>query len=370
MKILQIGTIDNVGGAAKLSFSIKQELDRRSIQNWVATNSKTENEERIIKINKKNTFFEKVLNKTLHTDGMFKKTYSDLKQLPFWKEIDIIHLHNIHGNYFNILDLPKISKEKKVLWTLHDPWLLTNKTKFVPEYKNIFSNENIIVNRLKNKAVRETNVVMISPSKWLSDKVKVEYPEKKVEIIHNGVDTNTFTQKSKTASRKILNLPINKKIVLSVSNGGKKNTGKGTYFLNSIEKDDDFKNTLFLSLGDKDHYVKDREMLSLYYSASDLLLYPSLADNSPLVIMESMSCGTPVVAFNTGGIPEIIDHTESGYIAKYKDLDDLVKGVWFILNHPDKNKLGNDARKKIVEDFNIDNMIDNYISLYKSTLNI
>jgi len=345
MKILQIGTTDNLGGAAKLSYSLKQELDQRSISNFMAVKDKTETDKNIVEINKKSFFIQKVINKLLHADGLFKQTYKQLHELPYWDEVDIVHLHNIHGNYFNILDLPKITKEKKIIWTLHDPWLLTDKPKLAPEYKNIFRNENIFVKKLKKTVINNSEITIIAPSNWLKNIVEINYPKKSVRVINYGIDTDVFSLKDKITSRKILNLPTERKIILSISNGGKNNIDKGTYFINEIEKKEEFKDAIFISIGDKDHYIKDTETLSLYYSSADLLLNPSLADNSPLTIMESMSCGTPVVAFRTGGIPEIIDHKINGYIAEYKNFSDLLAGVEFVLNHPDKISLQNKARE-------------------------
>ena len=294
---------------------------------------------------------------------MVKNTFGEIKKLPFWNQIDLIHFHNLHGGYFNIFSLPKLSKAKKCIWTLHDPWIINDKEALVPEYKNIFKNENILFHKLKKISINNSNIVLVTPSYWLKDKITAEYPNKRIEVIHNGTDTKVFTPTDKTEARKTLNLPINKKIILFVANGGKENIEKGAYYLEIIKNL--YKDILFIELGGEKNYIKDEKELALYYSAADILLFPSLAENLPLSILEAMSCGTPVVAFKIGGIPEIIDHKKNGYIAEYKNLEDIVKGIDFVLNHPNQINLGIEARRKIVNTFDVTNMINKYMSLYK-----
>ena len=102
-----------------------------------------------------------------------------------------------------------------------------------------------------------------------------------------------------------------------------------------------------------------------YYAASDLFLYPSLADNCPLVVLESMASGTPVIAFETGGIPELITNMRSGYIARYKNVDDFVKGISLFLNDVDlRAKAGLSARKDVEKHFTLDKMVTLYDELY------
>jgi len=114
-------------------------------------------------------------------------------------------------------------------------------------------------------------------------------------------------------------------------------------------------------------YINNQSDVALYYSASDLFVYPSLADNCPLVVLESLACGTPVISFDTGGIPELIEHLQSGYVAQYKDTWDFIHGIELFLNN---SKLYESAVKygiKTVNDsFTIEKMVENYMKLYKS----
>ena len=81
--------------------------------------------------------------------------------------------------------------------------------------------------------------------------------------------------------------------------------------------------------------------------------------------MESMSCGTPCVAFNIGGVPDLIDHKTNGYLAKYMDADDLSNGIKWVLSHPNLNT---EARKKVVNTFSEEIVADKFIKLYKNLI--
>ena len=84
--------------------------------------------------------------------------------------------------------------------------------------------------------------------------------------------------------------------------------------------------------------------------------------------MESLACGTPVVAFNTGGIPEMIEHKKNGYLSEYKSVADLEKGIKFILNHENPNLLSENAVKKVDTEYNEKLVAEKYKHIYKNAL--
>ena len=85
--------------------------------------------------------------------------------------------------------------------------------------------------------------------------------------------------------------------------------------------------------------INDDEKLALCYAAADAFLIPSLEDNLPYTVMESLSCGTPVIAFTTGGIPDMVKHEHNGYLAEYRSSESFADGMEWIINYPDKEKL-------------------------------
>ncbi|MBI2064475.1 MAG: glycosyltransferase [Candidatus Yanofskybacteria bacterium] len=120
----------------------------------------------------------------------------------------------------------------------------------------------------------------------------------------------------------------------------------------------------------KTGYISDESLLAKYFSAADIFLFPSTADNCPLVVLEAMACGLPVVSFATGGIPELVDHQKTGYIARYKDADDLANGVaWMLARTPAEHaNMRESAVIKIRSGFTLDHMVEQYLQLYESML--
>ena len=117
-------------------------------------------------------------------------------------------------------------------------------------------------------------------------------------------------------------------------------------------------------------FVEDEASVSVYYSASDILLLPSIAENFPLVILEAMSCGVPVVSFDVGGISEVVKQMESGYIARYKDSEDLANGVNLFLMNDSLNQTASClCRKIITEKFTLDKQVEKYLKVYQEVIN-
>ncbi len=114
-------------------------------------------------------------------------------------------------------------------------------------------------------------------------------------------------------------------------------------------------------------YLHDPISLKLTYSAADVFVFPSKSENLPNVIMESMACSTPVVAFDVGGISDMVEHKINGYLAKPFDVNDLCSGIDYILKNKDKG-LGINARSKIIENYSYDKIAKQYIELYRKLL--
>ena len=119
------------------------------------------------------------------------------------------------------------------------------------------------------------------------------------------------------------------------------------------------------------YYIYEAVKTAEYFAASDsdILLYPTLADNCPLVVLEAMACGTPVIAFNTGGVPELVEHMKTGYIAEYKNLDDFANGIERFLGDDDLSEKARIlARQRVEDKFTLDQQVDNYLKLYDQML--
>ena len=394
MNILQIGTTDKIGGAASISWSLKKRLEKMRYKMPMFVADKKSNEEDVFEIPRKVHKYVQIL---LSNDIDYSKTDWIINTKEF-KEADIVHLHNLHGWFFNLKTLEKISKLKPVVWTLHDMWAITPHCahSFDCELKKGFyqcpslnsypriawHNEKYLTRRKRN-IYKNSNIEIVVPSLWLKKEVESSVlGDKNIRLIYNGVDINIFKKSDKIESRKELNIPLDKKVILFISDGGKNNPYKGWEYVEKIikkfkERDDMYficiggDNNLLYKQDSNVHYVpkiSDPAILAKYYSSADFFLYPSLADSFGLVVAESMSCGTPVLTFETGGILEIVEHKINGYIAKYRDTEDLIIGLEYLLNLSEfeYNIMSDNSIKRIKDNFTEEKMIEKYVELYNS----
>jgi glycosyltransferase involved in cell wall biosynthesis len=114
--------------------------------------------------------------------------------------------------------------------------------------------------------------------------------------------------------------------------------------------------------------ISDDTKLAQCYSAADAFLTTSLEDNLPNTVMESLSCGTPVIAFTTGGIPNMVTHQHNGYLAKYKSSQDFADGISWIYHHPEKERLRITSRNTVIEKFSESVVAQKHLTLYQNLI--
>jgi len=397
VNILQINTLDSKGGAAKVAYRLKSDLASRGHKNTLFVSKKYSQDEDVKLIRPYSNLRQRINKKLSYylANDLDLFPSNHILGLPEFKSADIIHCHNLHTNYFNLSTLQKISAIKPVVWTLHDMWPITahcahsfdgkiKKSGFftcpsLDIYPPIAWHNERYLESKKAKIYQKSHFHIVTPSKWLANKVSQSVlKDRPLTVIYNGIDTEIFKRSDLKSSRSDLNLPQDKKIILIVAKGGKSNPWKGGNYAEEIVKRlSDKPDILFVNLGGNNNksdnlinagYISDEQILARYYSASDVLLYPSIADNCPLVVLEAQACGLPVISFDTGGIPELINHGVDGYIAKYKDAEDLLEGVKLFLSF-DNNKIEfirSNLAKKIEDGLTIKKMTDQYLDLYNS----
>jgi len=203
------------------------------------------------------------------------------------------------------------------------------------------------------------NLFFVSPSKWLANCTQQSLltREKPVFNIPNVIDARFFKSIDKKIARDIINLNTEEYVLafgaVSISSPYKGWT-ELQKALKTLSEDRTFKRITILIFGSGYNkeiedgipfktvfmgFLKDEYSTSLVYNAADIFVTPSLADNLPTTILESLSCGTPVVGFDIGGIPDMIRHKENGYLAKYKDSGDIANGIRYCLNNKIKGYL-------------------------------
>ena len=370
MKIVHINTTDCRGGAAKVAFRLHTELrksgyDSNMLVGWKYSNGNG------IKAMHKDDFLNRahrtIARKLEEYTGFQYFLRNPLRRTLRFRDIeeaDVIHLHNVHGGYLNMWNIGSLVVDKPVIWTLHDMWPITGhcshsfdcdkwiegcgKCPRLSVYPRIRADRSAFLWRFKRDAFRDTSPLIVTPSEWLKEKIpKSILSHCKVRVVNNAVDDSVFHEIPEEKARRELGLSAEDFVLLFAAEGGYKNPWKGFSYaveaLKSISNSE--KKIILICLGNRKEsenliqrnvkirnvrYVSSESLMRSYYSAANAYLLPSVAENSPLGVLESFACGTPVIAFDTGGVPELIEHLKTGYVAKYRSAEDLANGIkWF-----------------------------------------
>jgi glycosyltransferase involved in cell wall biosynthesis len=401
MKILFVSTNEKSGGAAVAS---KRIFDSINLEKKMFVQKKESNSNIIITknnfFNKYFILFKKVFERlTIKLFGGKTNNFSTSIFLSFNSKLintsDLIHLQWINNGFLSIKDISKINKP--IVWTLHDMWAFTGGCHYsgkCKKFEKSCSNCPILENEFfdlskhilekKLKLWKSLDLTVVCPSKWLASEAKKSklFSRRIVKIIPNGIDLNIFKKGNVIQARKKFNLPLDKNLILFGAINSTNDLRKGFDLLDKSLKEL-LKNKLNLELvvfgsnmgpkelcGYKVNYLgslNENEIISAY-SACDCFVAPSREDNLPNTIMEALACSMPVVAFNVGGIPDMVEHKKNGYLAQPFDVKDLANGIKWVIKNNINNKLSKNARKKCEKEFDIKIISAKYIKLYKKIL--
>ena len=400
MKIVIINTSERTGGAAVAAGRLGKALEQAGIQvdklvrkdTWL--NRFRFYWERLIiflcnHLNRKNLFAVSIAN-----------TGMDLSGHPSVKKADIIHLHWINQGFLSVSNLGKlINSGKPIVWTLHDLWPATAICHYPDKCKkyqskcsqcplqvtnSLFDLANWTYNRKKQIGLNKIH--FIGCSKWITEMAKKSSLLEGASFtsIPNPIDTDVFKPIVKKDSRKRFQLPKDKFLLLFAAAKLSDRRKGAAYLIEacSILKQyyTDKIEIVLMGNGSEElcqalpfkvnslGYISDTSTMVAAYSCADLFVIPSLEDNLPNTIMESMACGTPCVGFEIGGIPEMIDHRVNGYVANYKDAGDLANGIQWVLEHEDRLALSDACVKKVQENYTEEVVAKQYTALYEKLL--
>ncbi len=361
MKVWHLTSVYGHGGAAKIVASLNHELNLLNYQSKIIAGKNNGNSNDALEL--KRTLLHRIFNnRFINSAGIFNQTVNEINKLGFNRQ-DVLHLHNIHGAYLNLFQLPKLFKHANVVWTLHDPWLIQDYG-LTPEYAQIFRDSYLESRGRKILRQEAGQTKIVVPSNWLKSIVNKLVPNLTVEVIYNGIDTNIYFPINKIKSKIKLNIPPQKKIILVAAKGTKKELTNSKKVLSLIQER--FQNYIILALGGK-NFIQDENLLNLYYNAADVLVYPSEADNFPLMVIEAMSVGLPVVAYNVGGVSEAVLDGQSGLLVKKNDKHALLNKVESILNFSNEHitNMSSLAQERAKSLFSLKKMVNAYIQIYE-----
>lgn len=306
----------------------------------------------------------------------------DITHTREFLEADIIHLHWVCQGMLSLGGIERIMKSgKRVVWTLHDEWPYLGVCHYRGECNEkgcrhcpilCGSLPSTIYTR-KHMMYQRWHPTFVGCSQWITDQARYTLPSERVEHINNCIPTALFHPTDMQQARQSLSLPQDKRLLLFCSQKVTDERKGIAYLIKALQQLS--AEELHLVIVGKDaeriplpdnfsvtriDTVSEQEM-PLLYNAADVFLTPSLQDNLPNTIAEAMSCGTPCVGFEVGGIPEMIDHQENGYVAHYRDASDLANGIRFVLSH----NLHTAAHNKAATAYGETHVAQQYIKLYE-----
>jgi len=414
MKILLINTSDLQGGAAIACFRLAKALQKvPSLDVKMLVKEKTTDEDFVVGTNtslfglykgqlnfalEKATFLPYEKSKAIRFLFSSANFGQDISKLPEVQEADIIHLHWVNKGFLSLKSLEQLMQlGKPIVWTLHDMWPFTGGCHYAGDclhfqkrcgdcrfLKNPKSQD--ISNKIwgkKKNIYQSAQLNIVTCSGWLKEVAKTSslLTNVSVQNIPNTIDIDTF--------KPIANLKTKEKYTILFQAMNINDQRKGLkYFLEALahlkKEHITIADKIELLIFGKDtsgaldglNYpakylgvLKDQSEIARAYNQSDIFVIPSLEDNLPNTIMESLACGVPVVGFETVGIPEMVDHHKNGFIAPQKDAQALAEGIKWVLEDEERyTKLSQQAVKKVKDVYSHQKVSNEYLQLYTSIL--
>lgn len=412
MKSLILSTSDIGGGAARAAYRLHQGLQRANVESHMLVQEKLSSDRRVHA--PKTRLAQSLAHTRVAFDALPLKKYPQrestvfsLQWLPDTTNAkissigpDIINLHWVNQGFVRAESIARF--RQPVVWTLHDMWAFTGGCHYnqdcdqylqscgaCPQLNSHKSQDlSRWVWQRKANTWQQANLTIVTLSSWLKHCAQSSalLQNLRIELIPNGIDTEVYKPVNKQFARQLLGLPQDKSIVLFGAVNPTSNQRKGFHLLQPALQElgqSGWSDRLELAIfgasrpenapdfGLVSHYLgsfHDDLSLSLVYSAADVFVLPSVQDNLPNTVMEAIACGVPCVAFNIGGLPDMIDHQQTGYLGQPYDIADLARGIAWVLDHSHYEALNHQVRTKAEQEFSLDIQASRYRALYTDLL--
>lgn len=405
MKIVHLVTCDSIGAgraAIRISESVRKcgydsevlVVEKNTEYNSVSICKSFISQNLLRVFNKFNrTYTEKSVCEGYFNFDHLGQAYRNVRSI---KEADVINLHWLNdGIWSNAFIRYLKSLNKPIVCTLHDMWMFTGGCHY-DEFCSMYNTgckccPKLVSNRkrksgheimIKKKVISELNIQTVGCSNWITNEFNNSFvgreSNRKCTTIFNPINTSTFHKMDKLACRRILGLPLYKRIVSFGARNSTSDKRKGFDILQkSISTLDPntyellvfgaggFQEQSGLSLHSVGN-IRDDLHLAMLYNASDCFVAPSLQENLANTVVESLACGTPVVAFQIGGMTDLIIHNTTGYLAIPYESDDLAKGIEVCSTHT--QKMCEECIKSVNEKLDEEVIGEKYISLYSELI--
>jgi glycosyltransferase involved in cell wall biosynthesis len=422
MKIVQINTFDIQGGAARAAYRVHKGLRERGEECCMVVRYKKSTDSTVIDINTisdDKTRDEAILLETVQeryinahrtdiSNTMFSLPYPgwDISRLSYIQEADIINLHWV-AYYQSPVTLQKLfSLGKPVVWTLHDQWAFTGGCHYSAGCKKYTLDCSICpqladdtfdlaaaILKDKIELFQNANPTVVTPSRWLAYCARESklFGHVRIEVIPNSLETDVFSPMPKPKAKETLNIASDTVTLLFCAEVGderrkgfrelvaamthckadlrfQKLAAGGRVKIICFGQPGEEMGTLgvpIVSLG----YLNSDDQIRTAYSAADIFVLPSLEDNLPNTMLEALACGTPIIAFDVGGISDVVINNVTGQLVPSGDIKRMGDAILsLVFDEKRREEMGCKGRDIIVKDYSLTVQAENYVGLYEDLL--
>jgi glycosyltransferase involved in cell wall biosynthesis len=312
-----------------------------------------------------------------------------------------VDFHGIHWDTFSYLALPRISRAKPAVLSLHDMWALTGHCHAsldcerwrtgcgrcpYPHVAPAVSRDSTWLDwRLKRWVYRRSRLAVVVPSRWLAGVARESILSHfEVHLIPHGINVDDYRPLDRTTCRSMLGLPQDRPVVLFAVEDLANPLKGGDLIVKAVRAlpADLKRRIVFLMMGRNGEkmataidqpvtclgYVASDCLKRMVYSAADVFVHPTRADSFGRTVLESLACGTPVASFRVGGIPDMVRNGETGTLAESGDSDGLARGIVELLAPGTIGSFRDRCRAAVMREFTIDQHIERYTKLYRSLI--
>ncbi|MDF9830956.1 glycosyltransferase family 4 protein [Parabacteroides sp. PF5-6] len=417
MKILIVNTSERTGGAAVAANRLLKALRKQGVEAAFLVRDRSSRAAEVYAVDR-GSWLEKQKNRWRFLwerliifccnkgkrKNLFQvsiaNTGTDISRHPLVQEADVIHLHWINQGFLSLDDIQAlIDTGKPVVWTLHDLWPATAICHY-PGTCEKFELECYHCPKLVDRPLWDlaravfrqkqslalAKVAFVGCSRWITEQAQRSALLRQAAFhsIPNPIDRDVFQPIDRAQARESFALPVHKCLILFAAAKLSDDRKGANYLLEAcrILKEtttlpievvlmgsgsDELINAFSFPVNELGYISEDRKKV-MAYAGANLFVSPSLEDNLPNTIMEAMACGTPCVGFDTGGIPEMIDHQANGYVARYKDPKDLAAGILWVLENREAKTLSSACLEKVERSYSEAVVAGRYMNLYEALL--
>ncbi|AFY62263.1 glycosyltransferase [Synechococcus sp. PCC 6312] len=425
-KIIHLSTFDIQGGAAKAGYRLHQALLGSGHRSLMIVKEKLSDDPTVLQINQPSDldcYTQSLLaiqthgintHRTSISNTLFSLPYPglDLSQLPEIQDADVINLHWVSYGFLSLTSINQLLQlNKPIIWTLHDMSAFTGGCHYsagcrgyeetcsnCPQLSSEWSELATLTLQDKIELLNSKNLTIITPSQWLYQCATASqvFRHQTIKQIPYSISIDIFKPEKKSIAKQKLGIRPEVCTLLFVAHNRDEIRKGFAHLIQALKYclDDDLFWTKYnqqeiklvcLGAGESDwqvpgleitflKYEEDENTISQVYSASDLLLLSSLEDNLPNTVLEAMGCGTPVLAYEVGGIPDMVEHTTNGYLVTLGNTREFAETIidfinTFFFNTNSIVTMGLNARKTIEDKFTASLQAKQYLKVYQELLN-